>query len=123
MAIRLPHGSQTATEISLFAFDSTGPKAYQLIRALPLVAGTSADAGYIRSCCKTNPTSALILPEIVCKPRKEAGFRQLGGFDHIDKKADLTHEQKGELQKAWRKESGYNDRWAVEIAFIQTGPR
>ena len=53
--------------------------------------------------------------------RKEAGFRQLGGFDHIDKKtehgfADLTREQKRELQKAWRKESGYND-WAVEIAF------
>ncbi len=57
-----------------------------------------------------------------CMPRKEAGFRQLGGFDHIDKKAehalaDLSREQKREFQKAWRKESGYNDRWSVEIAF------
>ena len=37
-----------------------------------------------------------------CMPRKEAGFRQLGGFDHIDKKtehgfADLTREQKAVL--------------------------
>ena len=47
---------------------------------------------------------------------------QLGGFDHIDKKtehefADLTRQQKRERQKVWRKESGYNDRWSVEIAF------
>ena len=40
-----------------------------------------------------------------CMPHKEAGFRQLGGFDHIDKKAehvlaDLSREQKREFQKA-----------------------
>ena len=57
-----------------------------------------------------------------CASRKEAGFMQLGGFDHIDKKtehefADLTRQQKRERQKVWRKESGYNDRWSVEIAF------
>ena len=55
-------------------------------------------------------------------PRKEAGFRQLGGMDCMDKMttskfAGLTREQKRELQKAWRRESGYNDRWSVEIAF------
>ena len=57
-----------------------------------------------------------------CVSRKEAGSMQLGGFDHIDKKtehefADLTRQQKRERQKVWRKESGYNDRWSVEIAF------
>ena len=57
-----------------------------------------------------------------CVSRKEAGFIQLGGFDHIDKKtehefADLTRLQKRERQKMWQKESGYNDRWSVEIAF------
>ena len=57
-----------------------------------------------------------------CVSRKEAGFMQFEGFDHIDKKtehefADLTCQQKRELQKMWRKESGYNDRWSVEIAF------
>ena len=57
-----------------------------------------------------------------CMPRKEAGFRQLGGLDHMDhmaayKFAGLTREQKRELQKAWRRESGYNERWSVEIAF------
>ena len=31
--------------------------------------------------------------------------------------AGLTHEQKRELQKAWRRESGCNERWSVEIAF------
>ena len=35
----------------------------------------------------------------------------------ISKFAGLTREQKRELQKAWRRESGYNDRWSVEIAF------
>ena len=86
--------------------------------------GTSADAGIaadgaydtknIRS--YFNP---LIPVRIEMHASKEAGFRQLGGFDHIPEHgfADLTREQKRELQKAWRKESGYNDRWAVEIAF------
>ncbi len=55
-------------------------------------------------------------------PRKEAGFKQLGGMGCMDKMAEvkfagLTREQKREFQKAWRKESGYNDRWSVEIAF------
>ena len=95
--------------------------------------GVAADGAYdtknIRSYCSERGTNPLIPVRIDfagnangCMPRKEAGFRQLGGFDHIDKKtehgfADLTREQKRELQKAWRKESGYNDRWAVEIAF------
>ena len=95
--------------------------------------GVAADGAYdtknIRSYCNERGTNPLIPVRIDfagnangCMPRKEAGFRQLGGFDHIDKKtehgfADLTREQKRELQKAWRKESGYNDRWAVEIAF------
>ena len=57
-----------------------------------------------------------------CMPRKEAGFRQLGGMDCMDhmaayKFAGLTREQKMEFQKAWRRESGYNERWSVEIAF------
>ena len=57
-----------------------------------------------------------------CMPRKAAGFRQLGGMDCMDKMttskfAGLTREQKRELQKAWRRESGYNERWSVEIAF------
>ena len=57
-----------------------------------------------------------------CMPRKEAGFRQLGGLDCMDhvaayKFAGLTREQKREFQKAWRRESGYNERWSVEIAF------
>ena len=57
-----------------------------------------------------------------CMPRKEAGFRQLGGMDCMDKMAEvkfagLTREQKREFQKAWRRESGYNERWSVEIAF------
>ncbi len=57
-----------------------------------------------------------------CMPRKEAGFRQLGGLDHMAhmaayKFAGLTREQKREFQKAWRRESGYNERWSVEIAF------
>ena len=109
-------------------------------------AGTSADAGIaaggaydtknIRSYCNEHEINPLI-PVCIdfagnangCMPRKEAGFRQLGGFaakNHIDKKtehgfADLTREQKRELQKAWRKESGYNDRWAVEIACSERG--
>ena len=50
-----------------------------------------------------------------CVPRKAAGFMQLGGFDHIDKKtehefADLTRLQKRKCQKMRRKESGYNGR-------------
>ena len=49
-----------------------------------------------------------------CMPRKEAGFRQLGDLDCMDKTAErkfagLTREQKREFQKAWRRESGYND--------------
>ena len=96
-------------------------------------AGIAADGAYdtknIRSYCNEHGINPLILARIDfaenvngCMPRKAAGSRQLGGFDHIDKKtehefADLTREQKRELQKAWQKESGYNDRWAVEIAF------
>ncbi len=57
-----------------------------------------------------------------CMPRKKAGFEQLGGMDHIDKTAErefagLSREQKREFQKAWREESGYNQRWSAEITF------
>ena len=57
-----------------------------------------------------------------CMSRKKAGFEQLGSFEHIDKKAEhefagLTRKEKKERQNAWRKESGYNDRWTVETAF------
>ena len=43
-------------------------------------------------------------------------------MDHIDKTAErefagLSREQKREFQKAWREESGYNQRWSAEITF------
>ena len=98
-------------------------------------AGTAAagDGAYdtqkIRRYCDEHGISPLIPVRIDfagkangCMPRKEAGFRQLGGMDCMDKMttskfAGLTREQKREFQKAWRRESGYNERWSVEIAF------
>ena len=49
-------------------------------------------------------------------------IRAVWSFEHIDKKAEhefagLTRKEKKERQNAWRKESGYNDRWTVETAF------
>ena len=99
----------------------------------PADARIAADGAYdtrkIRGYCNENG----ICPQIPtginfsgnaggCVPCKEVGFMQLGSFDHIDKKtehefADLTRQQKKERQKTWRKESGYDDRWSVEIAF------
>ena len=54
--------------------------------------------------------------------RKEAGFRQLGGFDKIDRDAQqkfakMTDEQKTANQGAWMQESGYNQRQSVEGSF------
>ena len=98
-------------------------------------AGTAAagdgayDAQKIRRYCDEHGIPPLIPVRIDfagkangCMPRKEAGFRQLGGMDCMDKMAErkfagLTREQKREFQKAWRRESGYNERWSVEIAF------
>ena len=87
--------------------------------------GTSADAGIaaggaydtknIRSYCNEHGINPLIPVRIDfagnangCMPRKEAGFRQLGGFDHIDKKtehgfADLTRGQKRSSRRHGRK--------------------
>ena len=98
-------------------------------------AGTKAaadgayDAQKIRRYCDEQGIEPLIPVRIDfagkangCMPRKEAGFRQLGDLDCMDKTAErkfagLTREQKREFQKAWRRESGYNDRWSVEIVF------
>ena len=57
-----------------------------------------------------------------CMPRKEAGFRQISGFNHIDKNAKhestkLSREQTRVRQKIWCKESGYNDRRTAGITF------
>lgn len=54
--------------------------------------------------------------------RKEAGFRQLGGFDKIDRGAQqkfarMSVEEKTANQGAWMQESGYNQRQSVEGSF------
>lgn len=54
--------------------------------------------------------------------RKEAGFRQLGGFDKIDRGAQqkfarMSAEEKTANRGAWMRESGYSQRQSVEGSF------
>ena len=123
-------GSPQFEELAEQAFANAEKSSNVNTPADPRIAADGAyDTRKIRRYCSENGIRPQIPVRINfsgnsggCVSRKEAGFMQFGGFDHIDKKtehefADLTCQQKRELQKMWRKESGYNDRWSVEIAF------